>query len=154
MGNHYAVSPGVETVISTGIEHELCEFPVRDADRTKALSYERASCVLRMKAHRLHDGWVRVDFQPEIHHGDSMMRATATEDGLSLRGGQNIDVRHSQRFSIDMNVGERALVTATSDDDATMGDRFFCRTDHGLKKQRVLVVRIVDSGQSQSKYLK
>jgi hypothetical protein len=150
MGRHQFLPPGIETEISTGIEHEQCEFLAHDGERTKALTFERASCILRMKAHRLHDGWVRVDFQPEIHHGDKVMRATPTDKEWSFRGGQNIDVRRSQRFSVEMNVGEMALITATPDDESTMGDRFFCHTDQGLKKQRVLVVRVVGSGQPRS----
>ena len=148
MGRHQYLSPGVETEIATGIGHEECQFDVRDGDRTKTLEFERASGVLRMKAHRLQDGWIRVDFQPEIHHGDTMMRPTPTEREWSFRGGQNIDVRHAQRFSVTMNVGDMALVTCTANDDPTMGDRFFRYTDRNLKKQRVLVVRIVDAGQS------
>lgn len=149
MGRHQFLSPGVETEIPTGIEHEYCEFLVRDKDRTKTLKYERVCCVLRMKAHRLQDGWVRVDFQPEIHHGDKLMRTTPTDDGFALRGGQNIDVRQGQRFSVTMNVGELALITSTSEDEGSLGDRFFCRLDQGLKKQRVLIVRIMGAGKPQ-----
>ena len=148
MGNHHFLSPGREMEIATGTEFEKCEFQVQDGNRTKELEYDKARCVIRMKAYRLRDGWLRVDFQPEIHHGETMARPIAGESEWVLRGGQNIDVRHSQRFSIEMNVGERALVTSTSDDTATMGDRFFCRMDQGQKKQRVLVVQIVDSGKT------
>lgn len=147
MGRHQFLAPGVETEIPTGIQHEKCEFQVRDGSRSKKLEFEQVSCVLRMKAQRLQDGWVRVDFQPEIHHGDKQMRPTPSNDGWTFRGGQNIDVRHAQRFSVSMNVGELVLITSTSDDEGTLGDRFFCHEERGLKKQRVLIVRIVDSGQ-------
>ena len=50
---------------------------------------------------------------------------------------------------------ERALTalgatvhTATTDDEGSLGDRFFCHQDRGLKKQRILIIRVVDSGQS------
>ncbi len=148
MGRHQFLSPGVETEIPTGIEHEKCNFVVKDGNRTKKLEYDQVSCVLRMKAHRLQEGWVRVDFQPEIHYGEKQMRPTASDEGWAYRAGQNIDVRHPQRFSVSMNVGELVLITSTSDDEGTLGDRFFCRDERGLKKQRVLVVRIVDSGQT------
>ncbi len=148
MGHHHFFPPGVETQIATGVEHQQCEVLIRDGERTKTLEFERASCVLRMKAQRLQEGWVRVDFQPEIHHGESIMRPTATETGWAYRGGQDIDVRHAQHFHVMMNVGEWVLITATPDDDDTLGDRFFCHTDQGLKRQRVLIVRIAGSGQS------
>ena len=148
MGRHQYLPPGMETEIATGIEHEQCEVEIRDNGQLKTLEFERANCVLRMKAHRLRDGWVRVDFQPEIHHGDQRLRQTTSESdaGFALRGGQKIDVRNAQKFSLEMNVGELVLVTARSDDDMSLGDRFFCHEDRGLKKQRVLVVRVVGCG--------
>lgn len=152
MGRHQYLPPGMETEIATSVEHEQCEVEVRDSDQVKLLEFERANCVLRMKAHRLRDGWVRVDFQPEIHHGDSRLRQTTSEADASwaLRGGQKIDVRNAQKFSLEMNVGELVLVTAMSDDELSLGDRFFCHEDRGLKKQRVLVVRVVGSGAPQA----
>ena len=45
-----------------------------------------------------------------------------------------------------MNVGEMAIITAAPDQLETMGDLFFCRDDHGIKKQRVLIVRVADAG--------
>ncbi len=151
LGRHQFLSPGLDTEIPTGIEQDQCDFLIRDGNRSRKLEYEQVSCVLRMKAHRLQEGWVRVDFQPEIHHGDKRLRHTPLEEGWTTRAGQNIDVRHSQKFSVTMNLGELALITATSNDEGTLGDRFFCHEDRGYKKQRVLIVRIVDSGQVDSK---
>ena len=148
MGFRRYVSPGVETEIPTGIVRDQCEISVREGDRTKSLQYVQAGCVFRMKASRLQEGWVRVDFLPEIHHGGQQTRFTPTENGFLLRGGQEIDVRNGQRFSVTMNVGELILVTSTCDAEGTLGDRFFCHTDHGMAKQRVLVVRVIDSGHS------
>lgn len=154
MGRHHYLPPGIETEIPTCVEHDKCEIQFREGERTKVSTFEQVNCVLRMKAQRLHDGWVRIDFQPEVHHGDRIMRRTASVNDWSLRGGQEIDVRHSQRFSVDMNVDERVLITAIPHDDQSLGDRFFCRNDQGTKKQRVLVVRVVNSGQAPSQFPK
>ena len=149
MGKHHFLPPGREIEIPTGIDHESCEIKLCEGDRFRTMEYQRAGGVLRMKAIRLQEGWVRVDFLPEIHHGEKLMRPTPTEEGQwSYRGGQNIDARHAQRFSLTMNVGELALITSASDLDGTLGDRFFCYEDRGTRKQRVLIVRIVDSGQA------
>ena len=59
-----------------------------------------------------------------------------------------MDIRFAQRFSLKMNVGEMVMITATTDDEGSLGDRFFCHQDRGLKKQRILIIRVVDSGQS------
>jgi len=158
MGRHQFLAPGIETEIPTGIEREQCEFVLRDKDDTKTFAYEKVCCVMRMKAHRLQDGWVRVDFVPEIHHGDRKLRPTYThtEGGMSYKGGQNVDALLTHRFSVTMNVGETMLMTSNPDADESLGDRFFCHEVGGtenqriLKKQRILLIKIVDAGKPQS----
>ena len=154
MGFRRFVPPGIETEIPTGIVHEQAEFPIREKNQTKKVVYDQASCVLRMKASRLQEGWVRVDFQPEIHHGEKKMRRVAADNDFSLRMGQQVDIRVAQRFSLTMNVGERVLITCTPDSEETLGDKFFCHDDDGMKKQRVLIVRDVDSGQHSATFTK
>ena len=154
MGRRQFLAPGMETEIPTGIIHEQCQFRLREGNTTKTVAYENVGCVLRMKANRLQEGWVKIDFQPEVHHGNKQLRRTAATDGLELRMSQEIDVRYAQRFSLKMNVGELAIITATPDHEGSLGEGFFCHDDRGLKKQRVLVVRIVDSGRHSSNFTK
>ncbi|WP_029247782.1 hypothetical protein [Schlesneria paludicola] len=146
MGNHHFLSPGGQLEVETGITHQQCRFTVREKGRIKTLDFERARGVMRVRATRLQEGWVRVDFQPEIHHGEpGMMRYAALEREFGYRGGQNIDVRHALKFSVNMNLGNLTLISCTSDDQDTVGDCFFGYTEQSTKKQRVLVVRAVDS---------
>ena len=155
MGFRRYVPPGIETEIPSGIVHDQVEFQFREKNQIKKVAYEQAGCVLRMKASRLQDGWVRVDFQPEIHHGEKRMRRVAAAGDFSLRMSQQVDVRVAQRFSLTMNVGERALITCTPNSEETLGDKFFCHDDDdGMKKQRVLIVRVVDSGQPSATFTK
>ena len=154
MGRHQFLAPGVETEIPTGIIHDQCEFQFNEGGRIKTGVYEHVNCVLRMKASRLQEGWVRIDFQPEIHHGDNQIRRTAAGDEWSLRMSQKIDVRVAQKFSMTMNIGELALITASPHDEGTLGDRFFCHEHQGMKRQRVLVVRVVDAGHPTAKFAK
>ncbi|WP_397568511.1 hypothetical protein [Schlesneria sp. T3-172] len=146
LGRHQFLAPGVETEIPTGIIHDECEFLFHEAGGKKSASYENVNCVLRMKANRLQEGWIRIDFQPEIHHGENQLRRTAAGEAWSLKMSQKIDVRVAQRFSMTLNVGELALITAIPHEEGTLGDRFFCRDDQGTKKQRVLCIRVVEAG--------
>ncbi len=154
MGFSRFVPPGVETEIPTGIVNNQSEFQIREKNQIKKVVYDQASCVLRMKASRLQEGWVRIDFQPEIHHGEKKMRRVAADDDFSLKMSQQVDVRVAQRFSLTMNVGERALITSAPDSEGTLGDSFFCHDDDGMKKQRVLIVRVVASGQPSATFAK
>jgi len=148
MGRRQYLASGVETEIPTGIIHERCEFQLREGQTTRRIEYDNVGGVLRMKANRLQEGWVRIDFQPEIHYGEKQMRRAAAEEEWELRLSQQMDIRFAQRFSLKMNVGEMVMITATTEDEGSLGDRFFCHQDRGLKKQRILIIRVVDSGQS------
>lgn len=154
LGRRQFLAPGVETEIPTGIVHENAEFHLKEGNQLKTVAYENVRCVFRMKANRLQEGWVRIDFQPEIHYGDQQLRRTAAADDWELRLSQKIDVRYAQRFSLKMNVGELAIITATSENEGSLGEGFFCHEDRGLKRQRILIVRIVDSGQSPASFAK
>ena len=156
MGRHTYLSPGIESEIPTGISRGECQFVLHEKEGSKTLEYEKVNCVFRMKAFRIQEGWVRIDFQPEIHHGERQMRHAITEQGPVWRGGQNIDALLAHRFDVKMNVGETLIVTSNQDEDETLGDRFFCHEVGGttnqrlLKKQRILLIHVLDSGKSQS----
>jgi hypothetical protein len=149
MGVHRFVPSGLETEIQTAMLREQCSFDIRAAGRTRSVEYQQVQCVLRTKAHRLQEGWVRIDFVPEIHYGDKQIRHAASDQDWQLQTGQNTDVCQGQKFSLSMNVGEWVIVTSTRDDEGSLGDRFFCYTDKGHKMQRALIVRVEDSGKAE-----
>ena len=146
VGNRKILPPGIDTEVQTSEERESCQLKIVQGDQVKLHEYQSARSLFRLKSARLQDGWVRIDFQPEIHYGDNRVRHTPTEEGWAYRSRQNVDARHAHQFSLTMNVGEMAIITAAPDQPETMGDLFFCRDDHGIKRQRVLIVRVADAG--------
>lgn len=147
VGSRKLLPPGVDTEVQTAENYETCHLKLIQGDNVKLLDYQQARCLFRMNSNRLQDGWIRVTFQPEIHHGENRVRHTPTEDGWAFRSRQNVDARHSHQFSLTMNVGEIALITAAPEMPESLGELFFCRDDNGIKKQRVLIVRVADAGQ-------
>ena len=147
VGNRKILPPGIDTEVQTSEERESCQLKIVQGDQVKLHEYQSARSLFRMKSARLQDGWVRIDFQPEIHYGENRVRHTPTEEGWAYRSRQNVDARHAHQFSLTMNVGEMAIITAAPDQPETMGDLFFCRDEHGIKRQRVLIVRVADAGQ-------
>lgn len=146
VGSRKSLPPGMDTEVQTGDVRESCQLTIVQGDRVQRHEYQSARSLFRMKSVRLQDGWVRIDFQPEIHHGENRVRHTSTDEGWAYRSRQNIDARHGHQFSLTMNVGELAIITAAPDQPGTMGDLFFCRDDDGIKTQRVLIVRVADAG--------
>ena len=80
------------------------------------------------------------------------VRTTSTPEGWIYQNRQNVDVRHAQQFSVTMNVGEIAIITAAQDNPESMGDLFFRRGDDAGKTQRVLIVRVADGGRLSGAY--
>lgn len=152
MGLRKRLPPGVETEVQASEPIEKCQVKIVEGPRTKAFDYDQMRCVFRLKSTRLRDGWIRIDFQPEIHHGELRVRHTPTDDGWAFQNRQKVDVRHAQHFSLTMNVGEIAIITAAPDHPESMGDRFFRRDDDGGMKQRLLIVRVADGGKSSGAY--
>ena len=146
VGNRKILPPGIDTEVQTSEERESCQLKIVQGDQVKLHEYQSARSLFRMKSARLQDGWVRIDFQPEIHYGENRVRHTPTDEGWAYRSRQNVDARHAHQFSLTMNVGEMAIITAAPDQPETMGDLFFCRDEHGIKRQRVLIVRVADAG--------
>lgn len=146
VGNRKILPPGVDTEVQTGDEYAACQLLIVQGDQSKRHEYQHARSLFRMKSERLQDGWVRVDFQPEIHHGENRVRHTPTDEGWAYRSRQNVDAKHAHQFSLTMNVGEMAIITAAPDQPESMGHIFFCRDDNGIQRQRVLIVRVADAG--------
>ena len=144
--------PGVETEIQASNPIEKCQIKIVEGQRSRAVDFEQVRCMFRLKSARLRDGWIRIDFQPEIHHGELRVRHTPTDDGWAYQNRQEVDARLTQQFSLTMNVGEMAIITAASDHPDSMGDWFFRHQDNGERKQRLLIVRIADAGKSSAAY--
>jgi hypothetical protein len=148
VGSRKILPPGIDTELQSSEAIEKCAMTIVEGSRTKTYEYEQVRCMFRMKSVRLSDGWVRIDFLPEIHHGDLRLRHTPTDEGWVNRNRQKVDARHAQKFSLTMNVGEMVIITAAPDQSDSMGERFFCRDDNGTKLQRLLIVRVADAGRS------
>ncbi len=163
VGLRKRLPPGIETEVQASNPIDKCQIKIVDGARVKTCDYEQMRCMFRLKSARLRDGWIRIDFQPEIHHGELRARYTPTDEaltstGFSGQGGwayqsrQKVDARRAQQFSLTMNVGEIAIITSSPDHPDSMGERFFRREDDGGMKQRLLIVRVADGGQSAGAY--
>jgi hypothetical protein len=147
-GRTYSIRSGTETEIQTSQWWPECELTVHDGGTSRSLQFRQARCVLKMKPLRLQDGWVRVEFVPEIHHGEFQLRRMPTDVGWALKSAQNVESCYPQRFAVTLNVGESAVISAAPRSEGTMGDRFFRREQEGETRQRLLVVRLADMGRT------
>jgi len=148
VGRTYSIRSGTELDVLASELWPECNVSVYDADQARNMQFEQVHGVFHVKPLRLQDGWVRVEFIPEIHHGEMRLRHVATESGFANKASQDIEKCYAQRFGVNLNVGEMAVITADTDSDGTIGDRFFRRDQDGELLQRLLIVRLVDMGRT------
>lgn len=100
--------------------------------------------LLRLRAERSQDGWARLDFTPELHHGQTSTRPFAAATGWMYRTTQEVIPCFAQQFSASLNVGEMLILTCDRERPGTLGQSLFQFEDSTGSKQRLVVVRLAD----------
>lgn len=144
VGRRVAIRSGGETNIQASRLYSQCSVPVRTVDDVRNQDYENARCVFRVKLNRLQDGWARLEFLPEIHHGRRRRRREATQTGWQFQTTQEIEPLYSQRFKLKLNRGEMVVLTADRNQPDSLGWRFFVGPNADARTQRLLVIRLAD----------
>jgi len=120
----------------------VLEVPVDRSD--EPLRFQNARAVLRVRVEREQDGLARLHFQPEIHHGDALLRPVATQFDWVVRQQPEITPLFDQQFSLTLNTGELAIVSATESDMPNAGRSFFRSIEKSGQMQRLMIVRLVE----------
>ena len=144
VGRRIVLASGGETEVQAGSLFEQCAVAIADAEAAESKEYKNARFVFRLKAERDQDGWARIEFLPEIHHGAYRLRRVSDNGGWQLRTAQDVVPLYKQRFSLVLNVGEMAIITANGEGDASVGRHFFLGDGENAHVQRLLIVRLSD----------
>lgn len=128
------------------------EFPSRvvaftAAGAETAKAFEQARGIVRVTAKTEQEGWAKLEFLPEIHHGATGMRHAATEGAWQFTSGQEVQKLFDQKFELTMNEGDTAVLTALGDEPDRVGSLFFRTEAAGAPVQRLLIVRLVGTGE-------
>lgn len=110
----------------------------------KPLQLDNVRGLLRLKAERSQDGWARLDFTPELHHGQPGTRPFAAATGWIYRTTQEVIPCFAQHFSANLNVGEMLVLTCDRERTGSLGQSLFQFEDSTGPKQRLVVVRLAE----------
>ena len=138
------IFPGQPTTLFTGDPYQKVSIEIPRGSHLEKTDYYNARCQFRVEAETLQEGWVRLTFIPEIHHGEQKNRRVATEEGWQYQQGQTIDTIFSQQFTITLNQGEMALLSATESRPESMGHAYFIGDGHDDQMQRVVMIRLAE----------
>ncbi|MEX0702546.1 MAG: hypothetical protein WD069_10670 [Planctomycetales bacterium] len=135
---------GGETEIQTSPVYPRCAISIAAAGGVRVRDYEQARCMFRVRAERVQDGWVRLEFVPEVHHGALKPRHVAGSGGFALRSTQKIDPLTAQRFAVTLNLGEMVVLSADPARPDSAGRHFFVGASEDAPMQRLVVLRLAD----------
>lgn len=147
-GRRLMLRSGVPTDILSSELFEKCKLKLVSDDAEEPVQekeFEQARCVFRVKAHKVQEGWVRLEFTPEVHYGAQQLRRTATNIGWQFENRQNTSPLYDQKFEVTLNVGEMAIITSTDAVAPNSPGQLFFRGE-GPKSdiQKILVVRLAN----------
>jgi len=169
VGRSFFLLSGNETDVQISPQYAECSLKIDTGESPEPYQFENAICKFRLRASRLQEGWIRLEFVPQIHHGDDKLRYAVGETDWRFQNGQQTETFYLQRFDVELGTGEMAILTAEEDSMGTLGQLFF-RGPAGLKRpqsvendagslaaaaenqypiQRLFVIRLAGMGDAQ-----
>ena len=107
------------------------------------VSVEKAQCAFTMVASLTSDGRTRLQFTPQIRHGEKMLapRAAADGSGFILQEEWPTQSYASLAWEVTLAANQYLVVGARFDRLQTLGHQCFVRREESLPVQRLLVIR-------------
>jgi len=120
----------------------LCSFQVQREREWAEVSVEKAQCALSLVPTLTSDGRTRLQFTPQVHHGEKKLVPRAAEDGSGfvLQEEWPTDSYASLAWDVTLAPNQCLVVGARSDRPDTLGYRCFLRCDESVPVQRLLVI--------------
>ncbi len=125
-GRRVFLVSGGETDVQVSNFYPECAVSLPADDRPEPRRFENAVCKYRIRAFRVQDGWAKLEFTPQINHGDDQLRhAVGEEMHWQYQAGQLTESFRPQRFTVELKAGDMAIITAEDDSPGTLGQLFF-----------------------------
>ncbi len=90
------------------------------------------------------DGTVRLEFMPEVHHGEPRKQWVAGEGTFHLLSGRAREVFQDLLISASLHPGETLLLSCTPDHKG-LGQNFFVDVGQGDAQQKLLLIRVAQT---------
>ncbi|WP_144994257.1 hypothetical protein [Polystyrenella longa] len=136
-----------EIVCSLAKRIEGIRIPMLDGDEVRDFP-ENSHCKLRVIPKRSQDGWIKLQVLPEIHHGERAMRPTGSTTGWDQKFSQKVLPIFSQRFEVELNVGEMVIITSDGDNPHSLGQHYFRSEQETGDMQRIILIRLASMNKS------
>jgi hypothetical protein len=125
IGRRFFPVSGGEIDIQVSPLYRECTLDAADVDASEPRRFENAVCKYRVRAVRVQDGWVGLEFVPQICHGDEHLRHAVGDAGWRFQNGQHIESYFLQRFDVKLSLGDMAVITSEDEATGKLGQLFF-----------------------------
>jgi len=145
-GSSLFVRHGEPFIIQAGDEFPVCDLSLcreKEDLKPETLTLNSAHGLFKVTAYKEQDGWASLVFIPEFLHGSERVRPIAGETSWEPSYSQNSETLYGQKFKLEMNVGDTAIITARENSPGTPGYYFFRGAGANSNIQRALLIRLV-----------
>lgn len=138
--------PGGQIEVQTGPYHRTLTFDLPWDEKTKRKTLRHVRGVLRVTVRELGDGWAKLEFVPEVHHGRQKARIKPQPEFRSwiTSTSQEVERLYDQKFTVTLNLGEMVVLSAAPDKEDSLGRCFFLSRKGKERTQRLVVVRLAN----------
>lgn len=105
-------------------------------------SYTDAQGVLAVEAFPEPDGRVRLEFVPEVHHGQYAQRISGHQQAFRIETSRSQRAFEEMAFSVRLTPGDMLVVSGLPNRPGSLGHGFFTYERAGYQEQKLLVIRL------------
>ena len=137
------VHSGQPTRVVLGPITPLFSFRIQQDGEPANVSMEKAQCAFNLVASLTNDGRTRLQFTPQIRHGEKMLAPRAAADGSGFVLQEDWPTQSYSWLAWDATLAanQYLVVGARFDRPETLGYQCFIRRQESLPVQRLLVIR-------------
>jgi len=144
MRRHLQIRAGRRGEIIASREYERLPVLICEPGQLGGQTFHKAQAVLAVKTFPRHDGRVRVELTPEIHHDDWRQRWVGQQGMWRLEPGRPRRVFDQLRISAVLSPGNMLILSSLPNLPGSLGHHFFTEDD-GQLKQKLLLVRLTQT---------
>jgi hypothetical protein len=136
------VHAGQPTSVALGPISRQCSFSIQQDGESAGVCLDKAQCAFDVVPTFTGDGRTRLQFTPQLHHGDKKLvpKAAADGSGFILQEEWPTNSYPSLAWEVTLAPNQYVVVGARLDHAETLGYQYFLRRDESVPVQRLLVI--------------
>jgi hypothetical protein len=149
-GRRLFIHNGKPASLVLGPIRGTCSYRINQGSGPLQVSLDNAECALAVTPDVSANGVIRLQFTPQINHGQTKLGPGIAEDHsrFILKEQRPSETYHALRFDMTLSRNQYILVGAYCDREVSLGYQCFVRSDEPAPVQRLLVIRACRAGDS------